>query len=47
MKSWLHDNEIELYSRHNEGQSVSAETFITTLKNKIYKQMKKMYILTN
>ena len=44
MKSWLHDNEIELYSRHNEGQSVPAETFITTLKNKIYKQMKKIYI---
>ena len=28
-----------MYSTFNEGKSVIAETFIKTLKNKIYKQM--------
>ena len=28
-----------MYSTHNEGNSVVAERFIRTLKNKIYKQM--------
>ena len=28
-----------MYSRHNEGKSVVAERFITTLKKKIYKHM--------
>ena len=37
MKSWLEKNDIEIYSTHHEGKSVIAETFITTLKNKIYK----------
>ena len=39
MKSWLQDNDIELYSTNNEGNSVVAERFIRTLKNKIYKYM--------
>ena len=39
MKSWLKDNDIEMYSRHNEGKSVVAERFIRTLKKKIYKYM--------
>ena len=39
MKSWLQDNDIEMYSVHNEGKSVVAERFIKTLKNKIYKYM--------
>ena len=39
MKSWLQDNDIELYSTHNERKSVVAERFIRTLKNKIYKYM--------
>ena len=39
MKSWLEKNDIEMYSRHNEGNSVIAERFIRTLKNKIYKYM--------
>ena len=30
MKSWLQDNDIEMYSSHNEGKSVVAERFITT-----------------
>ena len=28
-----------MYSRHNEGKAVAAETFIRTLKNKIYRYM--------
>ena len=39
MKSWLQDNNINIYSTNNEGKSVAAETFITTLKNKIYKHI--------
>ena len=38
-KKWLKDNNIEMYSIHNEGKSVAAERFIRTLKNKIYKYM--------
>ena len=37
MKSWLQGNGIGTYSAHIEGKSVVAETFIRTLKNKIYK----------
>ena len=39
MKSWLQDNDIELYLTYKEGKSVLAERFIRTLKNKIYKYM--------
>ena len=39
LKKWLKDNDIEMYSIHNEGKSVVAERFIRTLKNKIYKYM--------
>ena len=38
-KKWLKDNDIEMYSIHNEGKSVAAERFIRTLKNKIFKHM--------
>ena len=38
-KKWLQDNDIAMYSRHNEGKSVVAERFIRTIKNKIYKYM--------
>ena len=34
-KKWLKDNDIEMYSIHNEGKSVAAERFIRTLKTKI------------
>ena len=37
MKSWLEEIDIEIYSTHNEEKSVVAETFIRTLKNKIYR----------
>ena len=39
MKSWLENNDIEMYSTHNEGKSVVAERFIRTIKNKIYKHI--------
>ena len=39
MKSFLQNNDIETFSTHNEGKSVIAERFITTLRNKIYKYM--------
>ena len=39
MKSWLQDNDIVMYSTHNEGKSVVTERIIRTLKNKIYKYM--------
>ena len=39
MKSWLHDNAIEMYSAHNKGKFVVTEIFFITLKNKIYKHM--------
>ena len=38
-KQWLKNNDIEMYSIHNEGKSVVAERFIRTLKTKIYKYM--------
>ena len=38
-KKWLKDNDIEMYSIHNEGKYVVAERFITILKNKIHKYM--------
>ena len=39
MKTWLNDNDIEMYLTHNEGKSIATERFIRTLKNKIYKYM--------
>ena len=38
-KKWLKDNDIEMYSIHNEGNSVAVEKFIRTLKTKMYKCM--------
>ena len=44
----LRDNDIIMYSTHNEGKSVVAERFIKTLKGKIYKYttsiLKNVYI---
>ena len=39
VKTWLKDNDIEMYSIHNKEKSVVAERFIRTLKTKIYKYM--------
>ena len=38
-KKWLKDNDIEMYSIHNEGKSLVAERFFRTLKTNIYKYM--------
>ena len=35
MKSWLQDNNMEMYSTHNEEKSVVAERFIRTLKENL------------
>ena len=35
MQEWLDNNDILMYSTHNEGKSVIAERFIKTLKSKI------------
>ena len=39
MQEWLDNNDISMYSTHNEGKSVIAKRFIKTLKDKIYKKM--------
>ena len=39
MKPSFQDNDIEMYSTHNEGKHVIAERFIRTLKSKIWKHM--------
>ena len=44
-KKWLKENYIEMYPTYNEGKCVVAERFIRTLKNKMYKAVKKMFIL--
>ena len=38
-KKWLKDNNIDMYSTHNEEKSVLAERFVKTLKTKINKYM--------
>ena len=35
MKSWLQDNDVVMYLTHNEENTIAAERFIGTLKNKI------------
>ena len=39
LKSWLQENDIAMYSTHNEVKFVVAERFLRALKNKIYKYM--------
>ena len=39
MKSFLQNNNIDMYSTNNEVKSVVAKRFIRTLNNKIYKYM--------
>ena len=49
-KKWLQDNDIVMYSTHNEGKTVVAERFIRTLKKKFTStrlQYQKMWILIN
>ena len=39
VKSFLQNNDIEMYSTQNEGKSVIAERFVRNLNNKVYKYM--------
>ena len=39
MQEWLDNNDILMYSTHNEGKSLIAERFIKALKAKTYKKM--------
>ena len=39
IKSWFQNNDLIIYSTHNEGKSIFAESCVRTLKNKIYKYM--------
>ena len=41
-QKWLDDNDILVYSTHNEGTSVLAERFMRNLKGKIYKKWQLM-----
>ena len=41
MQEWLDNNDILMYSTHNEVMSVIAEKSIKLLKAKIYKKKKK------
>ena len=43
MQKWLDNNDILMYSTHNEGKSVVAERFIKTLKGKTFKRMTANY----
>ena len=47
MKSWLQDNNIEMYSIHNKGKSVVAERFIGSLRNNYMTSISKVCILIN
>ena len=39
IKSCLQDNDIKIYSTHNEVKSVFGDRFFRALKNNIYKDM--------
>ena len=45
LKSFLQNNDVEMYSTYNEVTSVVAERFIRTLKNKIYGYMTSISII--
>ena len=50
IKSWLQDNDIEIFSTHNEEKFVILGRFIRPLKSKIHRHMTsvlKMFILKN
>ena len=46
IKSWFQNNDLIIYSTHNEGKSIFAESCVRTLKNKKYMTAisKKVYI---
>ena len=42
MQQWLDNNDILMYSTHNEVKSVKTKRFIKTLRSKIYKKWQLM-----
>ena len=38
MQEWLDNNDISMYSTHNEGKSVIVERFVKIFKTQIYKK---------
>ena len=44
MQEWLGNNDILMYSAHNEGKSVITERFLKT-EAKIYKRMANLIVL--
>ena len=44
MQEWLTNNDILMYSTHNEGKSVIGERFIKTLKTKMTANDSKFYL---
>ena len=45
MQEWLHNNNILMYSTHNEGNSVIAERFIKILNDKNFKKKRELMIV--
>ena len=43
MQEWLDNNDILMYSTHNEGKSVITERFLKTLKSEIFLKMTANY----
>lgn len=43
IKSWLQDNEIEMYSMRNEVKSIAAEKFILILRDNVYKYVTSIF----
>ena len=43
IQEWLNSNNILMYSEHNKGKSAIGESFIKTLKTKIFKKMTANY----
>ena len=45
MQKWLNDNDISMYSIHNESKSVDAKRFVKTPKGKTYKKWQLIFSL--
>ena len=47
MQKWLHDNELLIYSTHDEGKSVVAKRSIRSFKCNIYNKRQLMVVNVN
>ena len=47
MQKWLEDNDILMYSIHDEGNSVVGKSLIRSLNGKAYKKKKWQMIIAN